>query len=67
MSINDQQDNRLDVVEDSTLRFVIDDVSDGARTEFRASVYDGSDELIADAWGATPAEAASKATAEVYK
>lgn len=66
MSANEHEEIRLDIVEDSTLRIVIDDVSAGARTEFRASVYD-RDELIAEAWGNTIAEAAAGATAEAYK
>ncbi len=67
MSSNEHEEIRLDVVEDSILRVVIDDVSDGARTEFRASIYDRDHELIAEAWGKTRAEAAAGATADVYK
>lgn len=48
----------LDVVWDDTIRIQIDDVSDGGRTEFRASIYTSNDfELLADGWGSTQLEA----------
>ncbi len=48
----------LDVVWDNTLRIQVDDVSDGKGTEFRSSIYAGSDyELMADGWGNTISEA----------
>lgn len=66
MSRDQQEDIRLDVVDDVSLRLVIDDVSAGARAEFRASIYDEDGELIAEAWGKTKAAAAAVAVAEVY-
>jgi hypothetical protein len=38
-----------DIIEDYTLRVIVDDVS-GDRTEFRASVYNDGGNLIGEAW-----------------
>lgn len=44
-----------DILLDFSLRFIIDDVSpeDKPRTEFRASVYDGDNELLIECWSST--------------
>jgi hypothetical protein len=55
---------KLDVVLDfSNLRIQVDDVSDGKRTEFRASIYDENNELElqVDGWGDTEVEAIASA------
>lgn len=62
----DNTDVSLDVVADSTLRVLIDDVSGGHRTEFRASFYDEEDELVGEGWGKTLAEATAAAAKQVY-
>lgn len=62
----DNTDVSLDVVDDSTLRVVVDDVSEGRRAEYRASVYDEDDELIGEGWGKTLAEATAEAIRYAY-
>lgn len=44
--------DRLDIVDERDLHIVVDDVSDGRRAEYRASVYEGG-ELVGEGWGAT--------------
>jgi hypothetical protein len=46
-----------DIVEDYTLRVIVDDVSED-KTEFRASVYNDGGNLIGEAWEDTPNKAA---------
>lgn len=54
-----------DIVWDVELRVIVDDVSDGTRNEFRASVYrDG--ELIAEGWGRSVPLAMADAVALIY-
>lgn len=55
----------MDIVFDSTVRIVVDDVSGGAGSEFRASVYDSNLDLISEAWGANVGEAIGFAVAEL--
>jgi uncharacterized membrane protein affecting hemolysin expression len=45
------------ILEDYKLHIIIDDVSED-RTEFRASVYNDSGNLIGEAWEDTPNKAA---------
>lgn len=50
--------NYRDVItSDFTLRVIVDDVSDGKGTEFRATIYDEALDLVCDAWGDTNDEA----------
>lgn len=50
--------NYRDVItSDFTLRVIVDDVSDGKGTEFRATIYDEELDLVCDAWGDTNDEA----------
>jgi hypothetical protein len=63
---------RLQVVEDWSLRVQIDDVSEGEGKEYRCSLYDpdtyneewgkGWNELLSDGWGSTPQLAFIEAT-----
>ena len=55
----------MDIVFDTTVRIVVDDVSDGAGTEFRASIYDSILDLVSEAWGANVGEAIGFAVAEL--
>lgn len=50
---------RDEITSDFTLRIIVDDVSGGSGTEFRASIYDSELDLICDAWGDTNDEAIS--------
>lgn len=43
-----------DIVYDSTIRIIVDDVSGGKRTEFRASIWDGEG-LLSEGWGGSVA------------
>jgi hypothetical protein len=55
-----------DVVADYTLRFVIDDISDGARTEFRASVYNEHLDLLAEGWDDSEVKAITQPIESYY-
>lgn len=50
-----------DYLFDYRLRVIVDDVSDGKRTEFRASIYDENNDLLNDGWGATVGNATHNA------
>lgn len=52
-----------EIIEDFTLRFIIDDVLDGK--EFRCSIYDGENNLMCDGFGDTPKQATMNAMEEV--
>lgn len=45
------------IVADYTMRIIVDDVSGGKGTEFRATIYDEALDLVCDSWGDTPKEA----------
>lgn len=55
--MTEQATYREDITSDYKLRIIVDDVSDGKGTEFRASIYDEDLDLICDAWGDTNDEA----------
>lgn len=48
---------RDEIVSDFTIRIIVDDVSEGKGTEFRATIYDEALDLVCDSWGDTPKEA----------
>lgn len=52
-----------EIIEDFTLRFIIDDVLDGK--EFRCSIYDRENNLVSDGFGDTPKQATMNAMEEV--
>jgi hypothetical protein len=41
------------IVQDFTYRFIVDDVSNGKREEFRCSIYDADNNLWLEGWGDT--------------
>lgn len=45
------------IVRDLTYRFIVDDVSEGKGTEYRATIYDEDLLILSEAWGPTPLEA----------
>lgn len=45
------------IVRDLTYRIIVDDVSDGNGTEYRATIYDMEMVIFSEAWGDTPLEA----------
>lgn len=53
-----------DILQDFTLRFITDDVSDGRGSEYRCSVYDEDSNLIGEAWADNHAEAMLEAIAD---
>jgi len=55
--MTEQATYREDITSDFTLRIIVDDVSEGRGTEFRATIYDEALDLICDSWGDTPKEA----------
>lgn len=55
--MTEQATYREDITSDYKLRIIVDDVSGGKGTEFRASIYDEDLDLICDAWGDTNDEA----------
>lgn len=55
--MTEQTTYRDEITSDYKLRIVVDDVSGGKGTEFRASIYDEELDLICDAWGDTNDEA----------
>lgn len=57
----------MSIVFDDNFRIVVDDVSDGNGSEFRASIYDSILDLISEAWGASVSEAIGFAVAELTK
>lgn len=55
--MTEQATYREDITSDFTLRIIVDDVSGGKGTEFRATIYDEDLDLVCDAWGDTNDEA----------
>lgn len=55
--MTEQATYREDITSDFTLRIIVDDVSGGKGTEFRATIYDEDLDLVCDAWGDTKDEA----------
>jgi hypothetical protein len=51
------------IVQDYTYRFIVDDVSEGRKEEYRCSIYDTDNdlELIGEGWGSSPTEATLQA------
>jgi hypothetical protein len=45
------------IVQDFTYRFIVDDVSEGRREEFRCSIYDIENNLCGEGWGDTESKA----------
>jgi hypothetical protein len=43
----------LDIVYKGAIIVIVDDVSNGKGTEFRSSLYDEEDLILADGWGDT--------------
>jgi hypothetical protein len=52
------------IVED--IRIIIDDISDGEGTEYRASIYDDGLDLVAEAWEETQELAVLQALKDYY-
>ena len=52
------------IVED--IRIIIDDISDGEGTEYRASIYDDGLDLVAEAWEDTQELAVLQALKDYY-
>lgn len=52
------------IVED--IRIIIDDISDGEGTEYRASIYDDGLDLVAEAWEETQELAVLQALRDYY-
>lgn len=44
------------VFDSEMIRIVVDDVSDGNGTEFRATLFDDCGNVDSEAWAATPSE-----------
>jgi hypothetical protein len=49
------------IVQDFTYRFIVDDVSEGRREEFRCSIYDIEGNLCGEGWGDTESKATFEA------
>ena len=49
------------IVQDYTYRFIVDDVSEGRKEEYRCSIYDEDVILCGEGWGSTPTEATLQA------
>lgn len=45
------------IVRDLTYRIIVDDVSEGNRTEYRATIYDTDLLIVSEGWADTPLEA----------
>ena len=52
------------IVED--IRIIVDDISDGEGTEYRASIYDDGLDLVAEAWEDTQELAVLQALKDYY-
>jgi hypothetical protein len=52
------------IVED--IRIIVDDISDGEGTEYRASIYDDGLDLVAEAWENTQELAVIQALKDYY-
>ena len=52
------------IVED--IRIIVDDISDGEGTEYRASIYDDGLDLVAEAWEETQELAVLQALKDYY-
>jgi hypothetical protein len=55
--MTEQATYRDEITSDFTLRIIVDDVSEGKGTEFRATIYDEALDLVCDSWGDTNDEA----------
>lgn len=49
------------IVRDLTYRIIVDDVSDGNGTEYRATIYDTDQLIVSEGWADTPLEATLEA------
>lgn len=49
------------IVRDLTYRIIVDDVSEGKGTEYRATIYDTELLIVSEGWGDTPLEATLEA------
>jgi hypothetical protein len=48
------------------IRIIVDDISDGEGTEYRASIYDDTLDLVAEAWEDTQERAILRALEDYY-
>ena len=55
---------KTQIIQDYTIRIVVDDVSENG-TEYRSSIYDDQLDLIAEGWGQTPELATKQAMGDL--